>query len=140
MDLLREIGGLGFPVSGIAAAADAATDGVNASFSIVMPFKGRVTAVQMIPSAAITANGTNFRTLTVRNKGTNGLTGTTAVATRTWSAGNSALSTPELFTLSGTAANLEVQAGDVLELRQDHTGTGLAIPASSYVVYVLPRL
>lgn len=140
MDLLRELTGLGYPVSAIAAVTDAATDGVNASFAPVMPFKGHVTAVQLIPSANVTANGTNFRTLTVRNKGTNGLSGTTAVASRVWSATNSVASTPELFTLSGTAANLEVQAGDVFDLNQGHTGTGLIIPASAYVIWLLPRL
>lgn len=140
MDMLRELSGLGYPVTVLGAVTDATTVGVNASFSPVMPFKGRITAVQMIPSANIVANATNFRTLTVRNKGTNGLAGTTAVASRTWSAGNSTLSTPELFTPSGTPANLEVQAGDVLDLNQGATAAGLIIPASSYVIYLLPRL
>lgn len=139
MDLLREMSGLGYPVIALAAVTDAATDGVNASFAPVMPFKGHITAVQMVPSANVTANGSNFRTLTVRNKGTNGLSGTTAVASRSWATTNSVLSTPELFTLNGTAANLEVQAGDVLDLQQGHTGTGLIIPASSYVIFLLPR-
>lgn len=140
MDLRTELTGLGFPVVALAAVTDAATVGVNSSFSPVMPYTGTITAVRFIPSAAITANGANFRTLTVRNKGTNGLAGTTAVASRVWSAGNSGLSTPELFTLSGTPANLEVKEGDVLDLNQGATGTGLIIPASSYVVFVRPRV
>lgn len=139
MDLLREVGAPGFPLTAVAAAADAATVGVNANFTIVVPFKGTVKAVWMVPSAAITANATNFRTLTVRNKGTNGLAGTVAVASRAWSAVNSVLSTPEQFALSGTPANLEVAAGDVLELHQNAAAAGLVIPASSYVLYLLPR-
>ena len=129
----------GYPVTAVAAAADAATVGVNATFTAVMPFDGTVVGVRMIPSAGITANATNFRTLTVRNKGTNGLTGTTAVASRSWAATNSVASTPELFTLSGTPANLEVKAGDVLELHQNAAAAGLVIPASSYTILVRPR-
>lgn len=136
---LRELTG-GFPVTAIAAAADAATVGVNAGFSPVMPFSGTIIAVRFIPSAAIVANATNFRTLQVRNKGTNGLAGTTLVASRAWSAVNSALSTAELFALSGVAANLEVKEGDVLDLNQTAGGTGLIIPASAFVLFVRPRL
>lgn len=135
---LKELTG-GYPVTAVAAAADAATVGVNATFTAVMPFDGTVVGVRMVPSANVTANGTNFRTLTVRNKGTNGLSGTTAVASRAWSATNSVASTPELFTLNGTPANLEVKAGDVLELHQNASGTGLVIPASSYTILVRPR-
>lgn len=129
----------GFPVTAIAAATDAATDGVNASFTAVMPFKGTITRVVFTPSASVTANGTNFRTNTVRNKGTNGLSGTTAVASRSWAATNSTASTPEQFTLNATPANLEVQAGDVLDLNQLHTAAGLIIPAGAFTIYVRPR-
>lgn len=139
MNLLRELTGLGFPVTAIMAATDAATVGVNASFSPVMPFAGTITAVQYTPSAAVTANGTNFRTLTVRNKGTNGLSGTTTVGTRSWAATNSVQSVAELFALSGTPANLEVKAGDVFDLNQGATGAGLIIPAGAYTIFVLPR-
>ena len=105
----------------------------------MMPFDGTITRVLFVPSAAITANGGNFRTLTVRNKGTNGLAGTTAVASRAWSAGNSVQSVAEQFALNATPANLEVKAGDVLDVNQVATGTGLIIPASSYIIYVKPR-
>lgn len=128
----------GFPTSAIMVVTDAATVGVNASFSPVMPIKGTVVKIVYIPSTAITANATNFRTLTVRNKGTNGLAGTTAVASRSWAATNSVLSTPEPFTLSGTPANLAVQAGDVLDLNQTVGGAGLVIPAGSFTIYVAP--
>lgn len=125
----------GFPVSAIMVATDAATVGVNASFSPVMPVKGTIVKVLYIPSAGVTANGANFRTLTIRNKGTNGLAGTVAVASRAWSAVNSVASTPEAFTLSGTLA---VQAGDVLDLNQGATGAGLIIPAGAFAIYVAP--
>jgi hypothetical protein len=139
MDLLKEMAGLGFPITVFAAATDAATNGVNANFTPMMPFDGTVMRVLFVPSAAITANAGNFRTLTVRNKGTNGLAGTTAVASRAWSTVNSVQSVPEQFALNGTPANLEVKAGDVLDVNQVATGTGLIIPASSYIIYVKPR-
>jgi hypothetical protein len=99
---------------------------------------GRIIKVEFVPSAAITANGTNFSTLTLQNKGPL-KSGTTTVATRAWSATNSVAGTKEQFTLSGTPANLEVKAGDRLDLVQTHGGTGLAIPTGSLLVTVLPR-
>jgi hypothetical protein len=129
----------GWPVTAVAAVTDAATDGVNANFTAVMPFKGTIVAVVFVPSAAVTANATNFRTNTVRNKGTNGLAGTTAVASRSWATINSVLSTPENFTLNAAPANLEVQAGDVFDLNQVHTAAGLIIPAGAFTIYVRPR-
>lgn len=137
MNLLRELSGIGFPIPVQSAAYGAAADATNAGQTI--PFKGTVTRVTFVPSASITANGTNFSTITVQNKGTNGLSGTTAVASRSWAATNSTASVEELLTLNGTPANLEVAAGDVLQYVQTHGGTGLAIPAGVFVVYVLPR-
>lgn len=102
----------------------------------MVPFKGSLVAVKFVPSAAIVANGTNFATITVQNKGTNGLAGTTAMASRAWSAVNSALSTGEFFTLNATPANLVVNEGDVLNLNLASTGgTGLALPAASVIFY-----
>jgi hypothetical protein len=85
-----------------------------------------VTAVKFTPSAAITADGTNFSTYTVKNKVAGA--GTASVAARAWSATNSVASTPESFTLDTTAANLLVNAGDSLEVVKTHGGTGLVIP------------
>ena len=127
----------GFPVPIVSAAFTATGDTTNAG--PVVPIKGTLVQVQFIPSTAITANATNFSTLTIQNKGTSGLSGTTVMASRAWSAGNSVLSTPENFALSGTAANLEVQAGDVLQIVQTHGGTGLIIPAGSFVFYIRPH-
>jgi hypothetical protein len=127
--------------SGRVLAVDTAAFGAAADATVVignMHFDGRIIKVEFVPSAAITANGTNFSTLTLQNKG--GLkTGTTAVASRAWSSVNSVAATKEAFALSGTAANLEVKAGDRLDLVQTHGGTGLAIPTGSLLVTYLPR-
>lgn len=122
---------LAFDTAAFGAAADATVVGPNCHFD------GRVVKVEFVPTAAITANGTNFSTLTLQNKGPL-KTGTTAVATRSWAATNSVAGTKEQFTL-GAPANLEVKAGDRLDLVQTHGGTGLAIPTGTLLVTVLAR-
>jgi hypothetical protein len=103
-----------------------------------MPYDARVTRVDIVPRAAITANGTNFATIAVQNKGSLG-SGTTNIATRTWSAGNSVAGTKETLALNVTAANLELKAGDQLQVVHTSTGTGLALPAISVMVTYLAR-
>jgi hypothetical protein len=102
------------------------------------PYDSRVTRVDIVPRAAITANGTNFGTITVQNKGPLG-SGTTAVASRAWSATNSVAGTKESATLNGTAANLELKAGDQLQVVHTTAGTGLALPAISVLITFLAR-
>lgn len=98
-----------------------------------VPYDARVTRAEIVPRAAITANGTNFSTLTLQNKGPLG-SGSTVVATRTWAATNSVAGTKEQMTLSGTPANLELKAGDQLQVVHGTGGTGLAMPAVSVIV------
>lgn len=104
----------------------------------VSPLKGTVKSVTFVPSAAITANATNFSVLTVQNRGPQ-LSGTTTVATRTWAATNSVAGTPENFALSGTAANLEVGVGDNIQIAQTSGGTGLTIPAGTFLIVIAPH-
>ena len=93
------------------------------------PFNCTVTAVSFIPNAAITADGTNYSTYTLTNKGSG--SGSTSIATRAWSATNSVASTPDAMTLSGTAANLDLTADDNIEIVKTHAGTGLVIADGS---------
>jgi hypothetical protein len=127
--------------SGRVLAIETAAFGATADATVTGPnvhADGRIVKVEFVPSAAITANGTNFSTLTLQNKG--GLkSGTTAVASRAWSATNSVAATKEAFALSGTPANLEVKAGDRLDLVQTHGGTGLAIPTGTLLITYLAR-
>jgi sensor domain CHASE-containing protein len=103
-----------------------------------IPYDARVLRVDLVPRAAITANGTNFSTLSLQNKGPLG-SGSTVVATRTWAAGNSVAGAKEQMTLSGTPANLELKAGDQLQVVHGTGGTGLAMPATSVLVTYLAR-
>jgi hypothetical protein len=123
---------LAFDTAAFGAAADATVVGPNVHVD------GRIVKVEFVPTAAITANATNFSTLTLQNKGPL-KSGVVATATRSWAATNSVAGTKEQFALSGTPANLEVKAGDRLDLVQTHGGTGLAIPTGTLLVTVLAR-
>jgi hypothetical protein len=98
----------------------------------VAPANATITAVSFVPSAAVTADGTNYSIYTLTNKTTGA--GTTSIATRSWIATNSVASTPEAMTLSGTAANLDVAAGDSVEVVKTHSGNGLVIPDGTIVI------
>lgn len=84
-------------------------------------------ALKIVPNAAITANGTNYFDLALINKGA-AAAGSTSMATRSWIATNSVAFVAESCTLSGTAANLNASAGDVLDLQRTITASGLAMP------------
>lgn len=92
----------------------------------------QITAVTLVPSAAITADPTNYATYTL-TRHTAGASATT-VATRAWSATNSVAVTEESMTLSGTAANLLMTAGDTLSIVKTVAASGLLIPAVLLVV------
>lgn len=92
------------------------------------PDKDKVTGVEYVPAGDITGADTDTRTITVVNKGQDG-TGTTVVATLALANGVDAAGyDATAFTLSGTAANKKVDAGDVLAAESTHAGAGLADP------------
>lgn len=92
----------------------------------VVPEDGTVTAVTYTTSTAITGANTNSRTVSIINKGAAG-SGTTSVASLALvSTVNTVAFVPKAITLSGTAANLLVTAGDVLVFNSLHVGTGIA--------------
>lgn len=103
-----------------------------------MPRDGRLVSLQLVPRAAITFNGTNFATITVQNKGPLG-SGSTAMASRTWSAVSSVAGTKELGVNNGTPANLEFKQGDILQVVHSTAGSGLALPAIAVIIGWLPR-
>jgi hypothetical protein len=96
--------------------------------TILAPQRGTIIAATWTPAAAVTADGTNFFTLTFRNRGAAGA-GTVQWATaRAMSATNSVANTPEALTLHATLANRDFAQGDLLSVHITHTGTGLAVP------------
>jgi hypothetical protein len=103
------------------------------------PVRGRVVQVDWIPAAAITANGTNFFSLTVRNRAAGA--GTTNVATRSYAATNGVAWTRETQPLVAlaVAANLVVAKNDVLTVEKLVTAGGLAMPAGIVTVWIAPN-
>lgn len=92
------------------------------------PFACTVTSVQYVAEAAITGADTNSRTVSLVNKGQAG-SGTTTVASLALTNGVNATANDEkTITLSGTAANLVLAAGDTLQWRSIHIGTGITDP------------
>jgi hypothetical protein len=92
------------------------------------PFDGTVTEVTITPEAALTANGTNYRTFALVNKGQAGA-GATSVATfatDTPTTDDLVAFDEKALTLSGTAANLDVTEGDVLAVVETVAGSGVA--------------
>jgi hypothetical protein len=119
--------------------AGQATAGTADEFTgFVAPFNVKVTGAVWIPKASVTANGTNFFTLGLRNRGAAGA-GSTYPATRSYAATNSTALVPENMTLSATATDLNLATGDHLTADKVNTGTGLAMPAGTVRVYVQVR-
>lgn len=95
----------------------------------VAPYKCTVTAATLVPSAAITADGTNYAIYTL-TRHTAGASAATA-ATRSWIATNSAAMTAESMTLG---AGVSLAQGDTLTIIKTVAGTGLLIPNCLIVV------
>jgi len=100
------------------------TDGL-----IVVPFAGVLTSAIFYGTTALAANDTNYVTFTITNLGQAGA-GTTEMlgavnGNTTKATGGSAISlaTKKTLSISGTAANLVVAAGDLLRVRAAATGT-----------------
>ena len=88
-----------------------------------------VTKAVFIPSADITGADTDTMSVKVINAGDDG-SGTTLIASKAYTDGVDATAlVPEDLTLSSTAANLEVDEGEVVVYLNDQSGTsGLAAP------------
>lgn len=116
-----------------------ATAGTDDAWNIGRaPFAGTVTAVTYTPEAAITEDASNFRLFSLINKGQAGA-GSTSIATYSTDAdvdGTMAADDEASLTLSGTAANLVVAEGDILEWNSDAQGTGVADPGGLVKVLI----
>jgi hypothetical protein len=136
MPQVKELSGdLFFPI----AVAGQATAGTGDEFTaLVAPFNLKITGVKWVPTAAITANGTNYFTLTLRNRGAAG-SGTAVPASRSYAATNSSAFVAEDMTLSATAADLNIAAGDVLTVEKLVTASGLAMPDGTVQIHAQVR-
>lgn len=89
----------------------------------------KVTAVKWVPDAAVTGDNTNYFSLVIRNEGTDG-SGTTALtSTKAYTTGvDSVAQVPESLTMSTTAADVLVDAGEVVSMVRAVAASGLAQP------------
>jgi hypothetical protein len=134
MSALEELGGNGLPFA-IYVPGQATAGTADEFTGIVAPFSGRITKVEWIPKAAITANATNYFTLNIRNRGAGGA-GSTIAWSRAYSATNSTAFVAETGT-NGSPTNRRVAKGDNLTIeRTVSNATGLAMPAGTVVIWL----
>jgi hypothetical protein len=108
------------------AISTAANDATYAA--VEAPYAGSLSGASYTPEADITGANTNYRQLKIINKGADG-NGTTEMADLSFTSGVNATDYNETaFTLSGTAANLDFVAGDIIAVQSNGVGTGLADP------------
>lgn len=121
----------------VAAVEPVATAGNDLNTNIgVAPTSGVVTAVGYATVTAITGANTNTRSVSLVNKGQAGA-GTTVIATLQFNSGvNTTASDEKVITLSSTAADLVVTAGDVLQWQSTHVNTGIADPGGLVTVTI----
>lgn len=107
----------------------AAAAGADAIGLTEAPFAGTITGVTVTPVTVLTGANTDSRTFKVTNKG-QADAGTAIPASKAFVSGvNAPAEDDTALTLSATAADLVVAAGDVLEVESLHIGsTGLAGP------------
>lgn len=92
------------------------------------PFACTVTLVNYVPASAITGANTNTRLVELVNKGQSG-SSTVQIAALQFNSGvNAAADDEKAVTLSGTAANLVLAAGDTVIWNSTHVGTGITDP------------
>lgn len=118
-----------FGVSQQAAVAPVSTAGNSLNTNLFTAKRaGTVTAVTYSTVTAITGANTNTRSVSLVNKGQAGA-GTTIIATLQFNSGvNTVASDEKTITLSSTAADLVVAAGDVLQWQSTAVLTGIADP------------
>ena len=108
------------------------TDAENPCY--IVQQAGIIQAVKYIPAGAKTGDNTNYRTLSIYNRGAANA-GTALAATLALTTGtNLAANTPSTLALSGTPANLVVAVGDVLTFSSVHTASGLSDPGGLLVI------
>jgi hypothetical protein len=114
-----------------------ATAGSNLNTPVlVVESDGAVSSVTYTTVTAITGANTNTRSVSLVNKGAAGA-GTTIIATLQFNSGvNTTAADEKAITLSATAADLNVVAGDVLQWQSTAVGTGIADPGGLVNVVV----
>lgn len=117
----------GKSVQMVAQPVSTAGNSLNTNIHVVQS-DGTVSAVTYSTVTAITGANSNTRSVSLVNKGQAGA-GSTVIATLQFNSGvNTTASDEKTITLSSTAADLAVTAGDVLQWQSAAVGTGIADP------------
>lgn len=98
---------------------------INASLN-----KGKIKRLYVLPNVAITADSTNYITLTVKKASTTLVSRATTVA-----GGGMVVGTPLTLTITGTGADLEQDAAGIFEVAVVKSGTGPAYDFDVVAVY-----
>src|SRR6266545_989745 len=106
-----------------------AASGAAGGGLFTVPYNMRLTAATLNWGAAITGTATNFFTVSFFNAGAGTVQWATAIAYS--NTVNAAKATPITLTLSSTASDLLLAAGDVLSVEITTTGTGLVCPGGT---------
>src|SRR5688572_6361297 len=116
-------------------ATDAAANTTTAEYSFFTADRSyRVVAVKYIPRSAVTAGATHFASCLVDKRPASGPGTAVNVATRSLAATDMVAWTEEAWTLTATAADLLLVAGDQLTFEITKTMNGLAVPAGVVTV------
>lgn len=89
----------------------------------------KITAVKLVPATDIVGDATNYATVSAENKGTDG-TGTDEIASFAFDTATTDdvdAFDEKALTLSTTAADLVIEAGEVVSIKKAVTGTGEAV-------------
>lgn len=117
---------------------DAAAGTTDTTYYLMnIPVAGTITAISVIPGAALTADDTNYKTLTFgTNNGAGGAVTTVAAQTTkaTGGSGSWVAGTKLTIALSATIANRSFAAGSQFQLAITHAGSGVAEPIYTVVV------
>lgn len=118
----------------IAVPAALAADATAKTAIGIMPFKGKISKAEFIPSAAVVGADTNTRTVYVKKADG------TVIATLAFTNGvNAAALTAKEMTLTATTANLILTEDTVLYVESEKTGTGLALPLGTIRLTFTPK-
>jgi len=128
---LHDIPGSEHHISGYVPAVANGTDDIVAIG--VAPFDCTVIEVVVMHDTVITGVATNNFVGSLFNGGSDG-TGVVSVAAKTYTNGTDGAQFTDTLTLSSTAANLNLSAGDRILYDKTENGTGLTDPAKMVVV------
>lgn len=123
-------------VTHIAHAAATATESLAAFRS---PCRAKLAAVKWVPLAAVTGQNTDTTNINIINRGTDG-TGTTEIANVDFTSGvNASTHTAKSIYAPSAGSELQMSEGTVISATFEKVGTGLLLPAGTFVFTFIPN-